>query len=267
MDINESRRCNQYNLTALASYLAIEQEILIGYYNELIEDCFFLDQINGRIKWVVENTNFNKGIFAKRTVPSVDWFAFERILIYVLIRHFKPQVILETGVYYGGNTAFALAALKKNECGKMISIDLPDHEIKEKKSHERHPLVGDSELYEPTMNPGFIVPKYLDNRWELILGDSLVEIPRLEYEFDLYMHDSDHSMPFLSKELEVVWGKLSPSAVMLVDDIDWSNAFFSFCSHKKLLPLLLTDNGKDNLRVRTGVVSINHPKNGDPMFT
>ena len=54
------------------------------------------------------------------------------MLIYVLIRHLKPNRVLETGVYYGGNSAFALLALARNQGGKMISIDYPDSEIREK---------------------------------------------------------------------------------------------------------------------------------------
>jgi hypothetical protein len=71
----------------------------------------------------------------------------------------------------------------------------------------------------------------------------------------------------LSKEMELAWNKLSDDAIFLVDDIDWSNAFYAFVSAKRLYPVLFTDNGKDNLRVRTGVVSKKHIRNSDPAFT
>jgi predicted O-methyltransferase YrrM len=57
------------------------------------------------------------------TIDSIDWFAFERILIYVLIRFLKPNRVLEMGVYYGGNTAFELNSLARNQGGKLVSID------------------------------------------------------------------------------------------------------------------------------------------------
>jgi hypothetical protein len=59
--------------------------------------------------------------------------------------------------------------------------------------------------------------------------------------------------------MELVWGKLSKKATIMADDLDWSNGFFSFCVEKKLFPLLITDNGKSGLRMRTGIIRLDHP--------
>ena len=171
-----------------------------------------------------------------------------RVLLYVLLRHLRPQHCLETGVYYGGNTAFMLAALNRNGFGKLTSVDLPDVQIRKDQGTERHPLVGDSELYAEALSPGFIVPGYLRPSWTFIEGDSHRVIPRLEGPFDFYIHDSDHSFGFVNTEMTLVRPRLTPKAVVVVDDIDWSNGFFAFCLKEHLHPLLLTDNGKDNLR-------------------
>lgn len=268
MDIDDTRKCNLLNLEMLARYLSVSSDLLTGYYEELLGDQMFLDAVNRRIAEIRDKWGFSKGIFAMPTISSVDWFAFERVLIYVLIRHLKPNWVLETGVYYGGNSAFALLALLRNQGGKMISIDYPDSEIRVKGTSEaRHSLVGDSELYDPTLRPGFMVPPFLHECWELIEGDSLKVIPDLEETFDFYIHDSDHSMPFLSKELGAAWERLSDRALVLVDDIDWSNAFFAFCVKHRLFPLLMTDNGKDNLRVRTGIALRGHANSGNDLFT
>lgn len=268
MDIRDTRKCNLFNLKALACYSGVPTDDLVGYYNELLSDQDFLNSINHRISEVREKWGFNKGIFAKTSIPSIDWFAFERVLIYVLIRHLKPRVVLETGVYYGGNSAFALLALARNKTGKMVSVDYPDSEIRrEGADGSRHALVGDSELYDAALRPGFMVPKSLHSHWTLIEGDSLKVIPTLTETFDFYIHDSDHSMSFLSRELDAAWERLSEQALILVDDIDWSNAFFAFCVKRRLFPLLLTDNGKDDLRVRTGIAMRGHVRNGDDLFT
>lgn len=269
MDIVDTRKCNFFNLEMLARYLSVPVEVLTGYYEELLGDRHFLETVNMQIKEIRDKWGFKKGIFAMPTIPSVDWFAFERVLIYVLIRYLKPNRVLETGVYYGGNSAFALLALSRNgDGGRMISIDYPDSEIRMKGAREpRHSLVGDSELYDPTLRPGFMVPHFLHEYWSLIEGDSLTVIPQLQETFDLYIHDSDHSMPFLLNELSVAWEKLTNTAVILVDDIDWSNAFFAFCVKYRLFPLLMTDNGKDNLRVRTGIAMLTHANNGNDTFT
>ena len=267
MDIADTRKCNLMNFTAVARYLDAQVDDIVSFYEEICADTEFLEAVNQRIE-DSRSKGFNKGIFQKGTVASVDWFAFERVLIYVLIRHLKPQTVLETGVYYGGNSAFALRALDRNKSGTMVSIDFPDSQIRKDGTEiARHALVGDTELYDNAMRPGFMVPSALHSRWQLIEGDSLKVIPDLPGTFDFYLHDSDHSMKFLSMELAAAWQKLSKNAFILVDDIDWSNAFFAFCVQHRLYPLLLTDNGKDDLRVRTGVAMRAHPRNGDPSFT
>ena len=92
-------------------------------------------------------------------------------------------------------------------------------------------------------------------------------IPSLQDTFDFYIHDSDHSMPFLSRELAAAWEKLSAEALILVDDIDWLNAFYAFCVKHRLYPLLMTDNGKGDLRVRTGIAKCGHERNSNDFFT
>jgi predicted O-methyltransferase YrrM len=270
MDISDTRKCNLWNLEQLARFFDVPSATLEGHYHEILDDAIFLDGLNDRLRAVRRDFGFTKGIFRQNQLNSADWFAFERILLYVLLRHLRPKLCLETGVYYGGNTAFMLAALHRNGFGRLVSIDLPDSTIRGAKagtSHVRHPLVGDTEFYEPTMKPGFIVPEYLKPNWHLIEGSSLDEIPKLSETFDFYLHDSDHAMDFLTAEIDAALPRLSPGAVVVVDDIDWSNAFFSFCVRQLLSPILFTDNGKDNLRVRTGLVKLDHPRNNVAAIT
>jgi len=270
MDIGETRRCNLWNLNRLADFLSVDSGVLTGYYDEILQDRVFLAELNARLRSVRQEHGFTLGIFAREQVDSVDWFAFERILLYILVRHLRPASSLETGVFYGGNTAFLLAALKQNGYGKLVSIDLPDSAIRRAEAgndHPRHPLVGDSEFYDQPMRPGFIVPDRLKDQWELVEGDSLVEIPRRSEAFDLYVHDSDHTMAFLRAELSLARERLRNSATVVVDDIDWSNGFFEFCVERRLRPVLFTDNGKDDLRVRIGVVKLDHRDNSVPAFT
>lgn len=268
MDIRTTRECNSFNLKGLANYLEVDLEELMFYYREALDDQEFLGHVNSRIGEVKEKWGFDKGIFAMKSISSIDWFAFERVLIYVLIRLLKPKMVLETGVYYGGNSAFALLALRRNNLGTLVSIDYPDYDIRlAGDSSFRHPLVGDTEYYDPRLRPGFMIPEYLKEAWQLIEGDSVKVIPTLDGEFDLYIHDSDHSMKFLTSELSAAWKKLSKKAAIVVDDIDWSNAFYAFCVEHRMYPFLMTDNGKDDLRVRTGLIVREHKKNGNNQFT
>lgn len=267
MHIRDTRKCNLWNLEALAEFLGADADVLRGYYQELLDDERFIASLNERMRAVRRDHGFTKGIFAKPRVPSVDWFAFERVLLYVLVRHLEPRVCLETGVYYGGNTAFLLAGLARNGVGRLISIDYPDGLIREAEAFDRHPGVGDTELYDGALAPGFIIPDYLKGPWDLRIGDSHAVIPTLDETFDLYVHDSEHSFGFASKEMELAAARLSPGGVAVVDDIDWSNAFFAFCVGRRLRPLCVTDNGKGNLRMRTGIVKLDHPDNRVPEIT
>jgi hypothetical protein len=266
LDIRESHTCNIWNLNRVEEYLEAESGSLIAYYNELCNDVQFLSGLNQRIKFASTNHGFTKGLFGKGQVDSVDWFAFERILLYVLTRYLKPKKVLETGVYYGGNTAFILNGLYHNETGRLVSIDYPDSSIRETKDLERHPYVGDSEFYQDKLKPGFIVPEYLLDYWKLHIGDSHAIIPTLDDTFDLYLHDSEHSYNFIKKEMGLAMVKMSSSGVAVIDDIDWSNGFFSICDAHKLFPLCLTDNGKNDLRMRTGMVKMDHPSNYIPQI-
>jgi len=45
------------------------------------------------------------------------------------------------------------------------------------------------------------------------------------------------------------------------------NAFFAFCVKQRLYPLPVTDNGKDDLRVRTGIATRGNASNADDAFT
>lgn len=272
MKIEETRQNNIYNFQAVERYYSLPEGTLQRYYQELLEDSTFLSGLNERIT-ECSRDGFTKGIFGSGTVSTVDWFAFQRVLLYALIRHLKPQYCLETGVYYGGNTAFMLNALYKNGTGTLVSIDLPDSKIQQIKQAQgdsltisRHPSVGVTEFYEG-MQPGFIIPSYLKKSWHFIEGSSLDEIPKLNHTFDFYIHDSDHSFDFLNTEISLALKKMSPKGTVVVDDINWSNAFFKMCVDREFFPVCVTDNGKGNLDVRTGLVYLNHPNNGKTAIT
>lgn len=268
MEIDDSRTCNLFNLGILARYLRAEASDLVGYYNEILADTAFLSDVNAQMAEIRQSYGFAKGIFRMEAIDSVDWFAFERILLYVLTRLRRPAAVLETGVYYGGNTSFILRALERNGSGELVSIDLPDSAIRAASdATERHPHVGDSELYQADLKPGFMIPKRLRERWTFVEGDSHTVIPTLDRRFDLYIHDSDHGMEFMLRELNLARNAMRPGGVMIADDIDWSNAFHAFVVEHGYYPLLLTDNGKDDLRVRTGLVDLAHPYMDIPAIT
>jgi len=254
MDPELCRSLNNMSLELLASYLRVEPETVNGLYRELLADEKFLGELNEQLQRA--RKFYRKGICRHEKLDSVDWMSIQRIMLYILVRLYRPAVCLETGVFYGGNTSFILNALRRNRHGKLISFDLPGNEIDRKL---RHHLVGDSEDVPQGLDTGFMVHEVLKERWTFIRGDSLTEIPGIDEKIGLYIHDSDHSFNFITTEMNLAWGKLNDDAIILADDVDWSNGFYSFCIQKKIYPLVITDNGKSGLRVRTGIAKLDHP--------
>ena len=271
MKLEESRNCNLYNLEKCEKYLSIKKNLLKKYLIEIEKDKNFLTEISNQIIIIRNKYKYRKGIFRKTRIYNIHEFSFLRILIYCLIRHFKPSNILETGVYYGGNTLFILKALSKNKKGKLTAIDLPDKQIKKKFKKNldkyRHPLVFNTEDYTQKLSPGFIIPEKYKKNYNLILDEATSRVKKLKIKFDLYLHDSDHSYKYLLGELNSVEKKLRNNSLIIVDDIDWSNAFYEHVCKKKYFPMIFSDNGKDNLRSRVGLISKNHVKNNKVSFT
>ena len=258
MEISESRQNNKYALNSVGKWIDRNPDKLMQYYDELINDQIFLSQVSASIEANKAYKSEIPGLFKRTPISNVDWYGLQRILLYCLIREFKPQIVLETGVYYGGNSVFILGALAKNQKGKLISIDYPQNKMDHSALESRHPWVGDSEVYTDKYEPGFIIPQSLKDRFELIIGDSNVVLPNLNIEIDLFVHDSEHTIQHVQSELNLIWNKLSSEGIAFVDDIDWSNGFFTFVTSNNLYPLLLTDNGKDDLRIRTGLIKKKH---------
>lgn len=256
MDIKDSHTCNLLSLELIAAYYDVDYAEFLNYYQELTNDEIFLKALNEKIDFCRDF--YPKGLFLHKNINSIDWFGNQRIVLYVLIRLLKPDLCVETGVFYGGTTAFMLNALHKNRKGRLISIDLPAHELK-RSSFTRHDNVKDSEDLPFGLETGFIIPDYLKNRWQFIEQESLKVLDKLKETFTFFCHDSEHCRDYMLKELELAKSKMPVNSTIMADDIDWSNGFIEFCVNNKLYPLLLTDNGKSGLKVRLGVVRLDHP--------
>jgi hypothetical protein len=248
------RTLNLMSLELLANYLTVEYEDLTKLYDELLNDQRFLGEVNEQI--TRGRRIYQRALFRHEQIDSADWMAIQRIALYILVRLYKPAICLETGVFYGGTTCCILNALRKNNYGHLISIDLPRIEDEES---SKHYFVGDAEDMPPNLDVGFLVHPAQKERWTLVRGDSHQEIAKISERIDFYSHDSDHSYHFVKTEMNLVWDKLSENAIMMAHDLDWSNGFYSFCDQKKLYPLIITDNGKSGIIAKTGIVMLGHP--------
>lgn len=140
------------------------------------------------------------------------------ITMYVAVRAFQPRVMVETGVFYGGMSAMILTAMRENGGGRLYSIDLPIEEDG-LSAHLRGGLVTDD----------------LRPNWQLILGDSRIELPRLLNELgeiDAFNHDSLHTTQHMTWEYETAWSYIKPGGVLSSHDIVMTPSWRRFCRNR-----------------------------------
>ena len=111
MDIKDSQTCNLLSLELIAEYYGVDYTELECYYKELESDKVFLKAVNERIDACRDL--YPKGLFLNENIKSIDWFGNQRIALYVLVRHLKPELCVETGVFYGGHNSIHSKCIKE----------------------------------------------------------------------------------------------------------------------------------------------------------
>ena len=87
------------------------------------------------------------------------------------------------------------------------------------------------------MDSGWIVPKYLKNRWRLEIGDVkdlLRPLLAKLGEIDFFLHDSHHSYEHMKWEYETVWRFLCSGGLFMSHDVGANNAFLEFMKEQKI---------------------------------
>lgn len=139
------------------------------------------------------------------------------LAIYSIIRHYRPGVVLETGVANGFSTRLILAALNKNNYGKLISVEI-------------------------NSNVGCLLDKMDKRRWKLVVGkpESVLKntVRGLE-NIDVFLHDSNHAYKNMTMEFETISKKLGRKSIVMSDDINPHGAFMEFAKKKGLTPIII----------------------------
>lgn len=154
----------------------------------------------------------------------------EGLRLYRLLREMKPLVAVETGVCNGVSTAFLLLALERNGTGELLSIDFPEVAGEEYESGTFWDGKGGA-VIPPGREPGWMVPEGLRENWQLVLGRSQDELPKVlerEGPIDFFMHDSEHSYECMSFEFEQAWEALNDGGALVADDVNANTAWDEF---------------------------------------
>jgi hypothetical protein len=133
--------------------------------------------------------------------------------IWCLVRHLRPQRIVETGVAHGLTSRFILDGLERNGAGKLWSIDRPP--------------------FDPVLKQriGIAVPERLRGSWHLASGSSRRCLPAILSQLDgidVFVHDSLHTERNVRFEVDRAWAALRPGGALVVDDIDSNGGYDSF---------------------------------------
>jgi predicted O-methyltransferase YrrM len=139
--------------------------------------------------------------------------------LFVILRAIRPRVVLETGVGLGYSSTYILEALRRNQSGRLLSIDLPN---------------ADANWKLPSgIAAGGLVPPELTARWELRLGPTRDLLPPALAEIsglDLFLHDSQHTYDTMMFEYLGAYAALSPQGLLISDDAMWNPAMLDFAS-------------------------------------
>jgi|TARA_B110000977_G_scaffold50051_1_gene68000 predicted O-methyltransferase YrrM len=141
-------------------------------------------------------------------------------LLYFLIRYFKPNQIIETGVAAGTSSETILHAIKKNGGGFLYSSDLPYYKVKNAEKFI-----------------GSVVSDDLKKFWKLdIRGDSLAldNFISLCEKIDFFHYDSNKSYSGRDFAIKKVNKYFMPNSILLMDDIQDNIFFKNFVKEYKL---------------------------------
>ena len=133
-------------------------------------------------------------------------------ILYAILRKYKPNNFLETGIANGYSATVILSAMKKNGKGALTSID----------------ITNEFEFLGKRQKVGWIVPDNLTADWQIKIGSTSEILPKINLNVDAFYHDSEHSEKNMLFEFEWAERNLNPGGVLISDDIDLNRAWNLF---------------------------------------
>lgn len=132
-------------------------------------------------------------------------------MLYFLVRHFRPDAVLETGVAAGHSSRGVLTAMNRNDHGVLLSSDFPYFRLKS-----------------PERFIGILVEDELKHRWTLRIKGDAVNLPELVHmapPIGLFHYDSDKTDYGRQRALACVEPYLTEDAIIVFDDIQDTEHF------------------------------------------
>jgi predicted O-methyltransferase YrrM len=233
LKISKSRLCYPHKRSAL-KYLVQSPSLAFGmfqdpsrfYFSKTLERVLELNIVSCLYEFLPEK--FLNHLKEKKFSDGVG----VRLILYSIIRKYKPEIVIETGVAHGASSAFILCAMRENAKGHLYSIDLPPYNASHTIEDGYH-VLDDGGCYTVAGEfvVGDLVPEYLKENWTLILGDARKELPILLKKTDkisIFFHDSLHTYEHMMFEYETAWPHITEDGLLLSHDVLWNEAFLRF---------------------------------------
>ncbi len=155
------------------------------------------------------------------------------LLLYFLVRKFKPACVVETGVAKGWSSLAILQSLEKNNLGNLYSSDFPYFRLKD-----------------PEKDIGILVQdENLKKRWHLDIRGDEIALPKIskllgKTKIDLFHYDSDKSYSGREYAVKTLKYNFSQNTIIIFDDIDNNLHFKDFVKNENHKYQIIECNGK-----------------------
>lgn len=217
--------------TALSLIAYYHYSNKLGIFDE--HDLYLIRELKSNIIQRL-HLQFNQGEI-RRGSPGVLDFPKD-VILYCLVRKFKPLRVIETGVAQGVSSSVILSSLKANGHGHLFSIDHPNYDPQ---GYVYNDGTRESTYLPERCQPGWLIPSSLRDQWTLQIGKSLEILPDLKIRPDMFYHDSEHSYVNMMGEFEWAYSHLVRGGLLVSDDITWNRAFDDFAGkHHDMSPVL-----------------------------
>lgn len=188
---------NEEYLAILVSYASRKPlEEIKGYMSEIKTDEAFRQYIREKIRASEFSFRADEELRFHR---RLGWYAFVRAL--------KPRLVIETGVDKGLGSCTLCAAILRNRAeghaGRYLGTDIDP-------------------------NAGYLLGPPYSEAGEILYGDSIESLKKIDGPVDIFLNDSDHSAEYEAKEYEIIAPKLSPHAVILGDNSHATDKLMQF---------------------------------------
>jgi len=213
------------NITHLASFVAvvtgIDFMVAIEYLNELRQD----DRLRRHVQQLMQQ-------YPERWVADEMVKYGRRLGWYAFVRAKKPRIVVETGVDKGLGSCVIAAALLKN-----YAEGSPGY------------------YYGTDINPraGYLLQEPYNQYGQILYGDSIESLQKLNLSIDLFINDSDHSAEYEGREYDLINAKLTEDALILGDNAHCTDELHNFARRTKRNFLFFKEEPDDHWYLGAGI--------------